>query len=170
MYCWNVWCILISSPLWLFIFMVKSCCHLSISIKQSQCSTKSWVMYNGNIFLIWKIHLELVCCNVTSLNDSKEVYTFILFMTFLKVFPDGSAAIESTWYADVDLIPGLGRSPWRRNCKPLPVLLPEKSHGQKSLVDCSPWGHKESDITEHTATSLNAFWRVSVTKNISFII
>ena len=31
---------------------------------------------------------------------------------------------------------------------PTPVLLPEKSHGQRSLVDCSPWGHEESDTTE----------------------
>ena len=29
-----------------------------------------------------------------------------------------------------------------------PVLLPDKSHGWKSLVGCSPWGHKESDTTE----------------------
>ena len=31
---------------------------------------------------------------------------------------------------------------------PTPVLLPGKSHGQRSLVGCSPWGHKESDTTE----------------------
>ena len=29
-----------------------------------------------------------------------------------------------------------------------PVLLPEKSHGQRSLVDCSPWGREELDTTE----------------------
>ena len=29
-----------------------------------------------------------------------------------------------------------------------PVLLPGKSHGQRSLVGYSPWGHKESDTTE----------------------
>ena len=29
-----------------------------------------------------------------------------------------------------------------------PVLLPGKFHGQRSLVGCSPWGHKESDTTE----------------------
>ena len=27
-------------------------------------------------------------------------------------------------------------------------LLPGKSHGWRSLVGCSPWGHKESDTTE----------------------
>ena len=33
---------------------------------------------------------------------------------------------------------------------PTPVLLPGKSHGQRSLVGCSPWGHEESDMTEAT--------------------
>ena len=28
------------------------------------------------------------------------------------------------------------------------VLLPGKSHGRRSLVGCSPWGRKESDMTE----------------------
>ena len=26
-------------------------------------------------------------------------------------------------------------------------ILPGKSHGQGSLVGCSPWGHKELDVT-----------------------
>ena len=36
----------------------------------------------------------------------------------------------------------------RRQWHPTPVLLPGKSHGWRSLVGCSPWGHKESDMTE----------------------
>ena len=28
------------------------------------------------------------------------------------------------------------------------ILLPGKSHGRRSLVGCSPWGHWESDTTE----------------------
>ena len=35
----------------------------------------------------------------------------------------------------------------RRQWPPTPVLLPGKSHGQRSLVGCSPWGHEESDTT-----------------------
>ena len=31
---------------------------------------------------------------------------------------------------------------------PTPVLLPGKSHGQRSLVGCSPWGREMSDTTE----------------------
>ena len=30
-----------------------------------------------------------------------------------------------------------------------PVFLPGESHGQKSLAGYSPWGCKESDVTEH---------------------
>ena len=37
---------------------------------------------------------------------------------------------------------------WRRQWQPTPILLPGKSHGQRSLVGCSPWGRKESDTTE----------------------
>ena len=31
---------------------------------------------------------------------------------------------------------------------PPPVLLPGKSHRQRRLVGCSPWGHEESDMTK----------------------
>ena len=36
----------------------------------------------------------------------------------------------------------------RRQRHSTPVLLPGKSHGQRSLVGCSPWGLKELDMTE----------------------
>ena len=36
----------------------------------------------------------------------------------------------------------------RRQWQPTPVLLPGKSHGQRSLVGYSPWGVNESDTTE----------------------
>ena len=36
----------------------------------------------------------------------------------------------------------------RRQWHPTPVLLPGKSHRQRSLVSCSPWDHEESDMTE----------------------
>ena len=37
---------------------------------------------------------------------------------------------------------------WRRQWHPSPALLPGKSHGQRSLVGCSPWGREESDTTK----------------------
>ena len=49
---------------------------------------------------------------------------------------------------------------WRRQWHPTPVPLPGKSHGQRSLVDCSPWGCR---VGHDWATSLSFFtfmhWR-----------
>ena len=60
-------------------------------------------------------------------------------------FPNGSEGKEYTCNAGLSL--GLGRSPWRRNVKP-PIFLPEKSHGQRSLVGYYPMGRKELDMTK----------------------
>ena len=43
---------------------------------------------------------------------------------------------------------GYSTAIWRRQWHPIPVLLPGKSHGRRSLVGCNPWGRKESDMTE----------------------
>ena len=43
--------------------------------------------------------------------------------------------------------PWVGKIPWRRKWQPTPVLLPGESHGGRSLVGCSPWGRKESDVS-----------------------
>ena len=67
-------------------------------------------------------------------------------------FPSGSDGKESANNTgnirDVGLISGLGRFPWRRAWLPTPVLLPGESHGQRSLVSYSPFGHRESNMTE----------------------
>ena len=45
--------------------------------------------------------------------------------------------------------PWVGMIPCSRKWQPVPVFLPGKSHGQRrSLVGYSPWGCKESDMTE----------------------
>ena len=43
--------------------------------------------------------------------------------------------------------PWVGKIPWRRAWQPTPVFWPGKSHGQRSLADCSPRGHTEQDKT-----------------------
>ena len=37
---------------------------------------------------------------------------------------------------------------WRRKWQPIPVFLPGKPHGWRSIVGYNPWGRKESDTTE----------------------
>ena len=46
-------------------------------------------------------------------------------------------------------VPSLSRvDPWRRKWQPTPVLLPGKFHGQRSLAGQTPWGRKDSVMTE----------------------
>ena len=40
----------------------------------------------------------------------------------------------------------------RRQWHPTPVLLPGKSHGQRSLVGCSPWGREETQLSDFPFT------------------
>ena len=70
--------------------------------------------------------------------------------------------------------PWVGKILWRRKWKPTPVLLPGESHGGRSLVGYSPWGHKESDMTErlHFHFHFARHWSVlplHVTTSIIFL-
>ena len=47
----------------------------------------------------------------------------------------------------------MGRNPGVGIGKPAPLFLPGKPRGQRSLAGYSPWGHKESDITEPLSTA-----------------
>ena len=52
-------------------------------------------------------------------------------------------ATQETW---------VGKIPWRRHGNTLQDSCLENPHKQRSLVGCSPWGHKESDTTERLST------------------
>ena len=54
--------------------------------------------------------------------------------------------MQETWFS-----PWIGKIPKRRAWHPTPVLSPGKSHGQRRPVGHCPWGHEESDTTEHLA-------------------
>ena len=58
---------------------------------------------------------------------------------------------------DAGSVPGLGKPPGGGHGKPTPVFLPGKFHGQRSLVGYTPWGCKESDMTEHRMHSYLLF-------------
>ena len=66
--------------------------------------------------------------------------------------------------------PWVRKIPWRRKWEPIPVFLPGKSHGQRSLVGHSPWSCKRvgHDLgTKHQQQNLNTWhlrqrnWRKS---------
>ena len=53
-------------------------------------------------------------------------------------------ATQETW------VQPLGREEWQ----PTPVFLPGEFHGQGSHVGYSPWGGKESDMTERLTLTI----------------
>ena len=66
--------------------------------------------------------------------------------------------------------PWIGKTPWRRKWQPTLVFLPGEFHGQRSLVGYSPWGHKESNRTEHTGWAIipaHYYFTALVTGNAS---
>ena len=66
-------------------------------------------------------------------------------------------AMQETWILSLGL-----EDPWRRKWKPTPVFLSGKSHRHRSLADYSPWGCKESDMTEWLTLSLHLsfHWKI----------
>ena len=67
-----------------------------------------------------------------------------------KGFPSGASGKESTCQCRRPkrqrFNPWVGKTPWSGS---LQCFLPGKFRRQRSLVGYSPWGHKESDVTEH---------------------
>ena len=70
---------------------------------------------------------------------------------FLSGFLGGSDGKESDCSAG-DRVRSLGQEDLlEKKWQPPPGFLPGESHGQRSLVGYSPWGWKESDMTEQLA-------------------
>ena len=68
-------------------------------------------------------------------------------------FPGGSDSKESTCnVGDLVSIPCLGRSPGGGHGNPLQYSCLKNPHGQRSLIDCSPWRCKESETIEYPST------------------
>ena len=87
----------------------------------------------NNVFHWDLVVISFVSCTLTFLTC-----TFLVAQTVKCL-----STMLQTWFD-----PWVGKIRWRRKWQSTPVLLPGKSHGQRSLVGYSPRGRKESDMTE----------------------
>ena len=82
----------------------------------------------------------------------EERLTFFMLFKFLLCVCWASlvAQLVKNWSAVQETrVQSLGRKDTlEKEMATHPVSLPGKSHGQRSLVGCSPWGHKELGTTE----------------------
>ena len=86
-------------------------------------------------------------CSVTFRENSLD------FITSMKGLPRWFTCQRRRWKRHM-FDPWVRKIPWRRAWQPTPVFMPGESHGQRSLLGYSPWGHKESDTTEWLSTSM----------------
>ena len=85
---------------------------------------------------------------------------FVIILLLLYYFGHEAYGIFYRWLSDKEstcqcqkrrrcsFSPWVGKILQRRAWQPAPVSLPGESHGQRCLLGCSPWGHKELDTTE----------------------
>ena len=64
--------------------------------------------------------------------------------------------------------PWVEKISWSRKWQPTPVFLAGKSHGHRSLVGSSPWGHKESDTTEQLNNNVLYLKEVKTDENKTY--
>ena len=73
----------------------------------------------------------------------------LLNMPFLRLVSMWLSCKESTCQCRrCGFDPQVKKILWRRKWQPYPVFLPKKSHGQRNLAGCNPWGVKELDMTQ----------------------
>ena len=79
-------------------------------------------------------------------------FVFCALTPTLMCFPSGTVVKNPPANVgdprDVGSIPESGRSPGVGNGNPLQYSVDREFHGQRSLAGYSPWGHKESDMTQ----------------------
>ena len=100
----------------------------------------------------WRTAIHRVAKSRTQLSN------WLNWTEVFKDFPGSSDDKRSACNeGDLHSIPGLGRSPGEREWLPAPVFLPGELHGQRSLVGYSPWGCKESVMTEQLTLHYTKF-------------
>ena len=127
---------------------IHSSVWIFISVDLDQCRTKT--MASGPI-TSWEVDGDPV----------ETVSDFIFSGSKITAGGDCSHEIKRRLLLGRNVITSLDSIFRRRQWQPTPVLLPRKSHGWRSLVGCSPWGHKESDTYWETSCLLFTFmhWR-----------
>ena len=112
------------------------------------------------IKVLWKLQTTM---RVTESHCSAS-HHYTLINDFLRILNElpwwlsGKESACKCWRHGFD--PWVRKIPWRRKWQHIPVFLPGKSHGKRSLVGYSPWGHKR--IRHSLATKQ---WRRILWKN-----
>ena len=129
-YCWSLMWRILSITLLAWMFKLSHYAHNSLKTFISRITYLFVFCENCICILQWRIKIYQ---NVTGFENftllANYIHTFFVLILF------GTVSKNT-----VIFVPLYIYGPWRRQWHPTPVLLPGKSHGQRSLVGCSPWG------------------------------
>ena len=89
-----------------------------------------------------------------------QIPEFICYCSFISTLVSITQNIIGLWQFCLqcrrpEFDPWVRKIPWKRERQPIPIFLPGKFHGQKSLAGYGSWGHKQSDKTEWLTLSLS---------------
>ena len=106
-----------------------------------------WALDNRKFVMHWRFRCQKPC-----FLEDYPCISAVLYQPNpenVRGFPGGSVSKESVCNAgDLGLIPELGKSSGGEHGNPLQYSCLENSHEWRSLAGCSPWGHKELDMTK----------------------
>ena len=112
------------------------------------------IIANNNVILTVYIyvHTYIYIHIHTYIYIYTHIHTYIYIYTYIYGFP-GDSVVKSLLASagdarDMGSIPRSGRSLGVENGNLLQYSCLENPHGQRSLAGYSPWGHKDSDLTE----------------------
>ena len=110
----------------------------------------------------WSLGISNFLEEISSLSHCFPLFLYIIHLKILSYlsllffgmgFSDSSVSKESACNTgDLRSTPLLGRSHGREHGNPLQYSCLKNPHGQRILVGCSPWGHKELDMTDRLRT------------------
>ena len=110
----------------------------------SQSRDQTWVSCIAGRFLTVRVTWEALHCSwISSIKDN---------WGFNRWLSGKESAFQCKRHRKDEFDSAVRKIPGRRKWQSTPVFLPGKSHGQRSLAECSPWGHKELDTTERLST------------------
>ena len=97
-----------------------------------------------------QIHVWISTFNSLACIPRRAIAIKAVFRTHFWDFPRNYFGFSKLWplFVLCDYLGIASSFIQRRQRQHTPVLLPGKSHGRRSLVGCSPWGHSELDTTE----------------------
>ena len=109
------------------------------------------------IFYGWKTFFYLIQKEQARIGILSGWIAHILSVTMVSMgFPHGLSGKEFACQCRrCGFNPWFGKIACRSIWQPTSVFLPGESHDQRSLVDYSLWGHKESDPTERLNNNNN---------------